>query len=73
METRETPPTEVERYTVDTDHHLEELYARRENTPHWAREWAQLQDKLGVPCYGYDTWQAWADEAAPYETEALYF
>ena len=26
----------------------------------WAREWAELHDRWGLPCWGFPSWASWA-------------
>ena len=61
-------PSPAVTHTTDVIPSLEEqaevLLRQYEEDPEWARQWAQLHDEWGVPCYGYDSWAAWAKDAA---------
>ena len=41
----------------------DDLLARADGTPGWARQWADLAIEAGWPCWGM-TWAEWADDLA---------
>ena len=40
------------------------LLARSDGSPAWAAQWAALHDRWGLPCCGFPTWAAWAEDVA---------
>lgn len=34
------------------------------NPAMWAREWAELHDRWGIPCFGFASWEEWAATVA---------
>ena len=40
------------------------LLARSDGSSAWAAQWAALHDLWGLPCCGFPTWAAWAEDVA---------
>jgi len=57
------PNLEAERRR-ELEAQAEALLSRCDNSPAWAREWADLHDRWGVACFGFPTWAAWAEDVA---------
>jgi DNA primase len=55
-----TRPQDVATAAPDLEAQATALLARCDNLPHWAREWADLAERAGWPCWGFATWADWA-------------
>jgi hypothetical protein len=40
------------------------LLARCDESLAWASEWADLQERWGIPCHGFTTWAQWLSSVA---------
>ena len=47
-----------QRTSVSVEDRADALLARSDNSPQWAREWAELAEEAGWPCWGM-TWREW--------------
>jgi len=41
---------------------IEDLFNQGNGSITWAKEWAKIHDQLGIVCWGFPSWAAWAED-----------